>query len=234
LGGGGENQADLGGRGEDEAKLGGGGEDEADLGGESEDEVVLGSGCQTEGEFGGRGEPDLRGGGEDEFGGGGEADLGGGGGQEGVFETEVYIKAEVHSWDDSENENEDFVNIPVSVMGDINNCDNDVGSVVDEVGIIEEENQSECQQRGNVRKHIDRGLSDDQWQLDELLSGRETNCELEDDDSSRDVFGMFLMLKYIADYKWDMGTYFLDKEHFRDVVKTYAVHGGRNIRFVHG
>ncbi|QCD92763.1 hypothetical protein DEO72_LG5g832 [Vigna unguiculata] len=133
LGGGGENQADLGGRGEDEAKLGGGGEDEADLGGESEDEVVLGSGCQTEGEFGGRGEPDLRGGGEDEFGGGGEADLGGGGGQEGVFETEVYIKAEVHSWDDSENENEDFVNIPVSVMGDINNCDNDVGSMVDEI-----------------------------------------------------------------------------------------------------
>jgi len=65
-----------------------------------------------------------------------------------------------------------------------------------------------------------------------LLSGGETDCELEDDDSSRDVFGMFVMPKSMADYKWDVGTYFLDKEHFRDVIRTYVVHGGRNIRFV--
>ena len=127
---------------------------------------------------------------------------------------------------------ENFVDILVSVMGDINNCDNDVGFVVVEVGITEEENQSECELRGNVRKHIDRGLSDDQWQSDELLSGGETDCELEDDDSIRDVFGMFVMPKSMADYKWDVGTYFLDKEHFRDGVRTYVVHGGRNIRFV--
>ena len=39
-----------------------------------------------------------------------------------------------------------------------------------EVGITQEENQSECEERGDVRKHIDRGLSDDQWQSSELLS----------------------------------------------------------------
>ncbi|XP_027933675.1 uncharacterized protein LOC114189166 [Vigna unguiculata] len=36
----------------------------------------------------------------------------------------------------------------------------------------------------------------------------------------------------MADHKWEVGTYFLDKEHFRDVVRTYAIHSGRNIRFV--
>jgi len=65
-----------------------------------------------------------------------------------------------------------------------------------------------------------------------LLSGGEIDCESEDGDNSRDVFGMFVMPKSMTDYKWDVGTYFFDKEHFRDVVKTYAVHGGRNIRFV--
>jgi len=91
LGGGGENQADL----EDEAELGGGGEDEVDLRGRCADEADLG--------------------------GGGEDDLGGARGQDGVFETKVDIEAEVQSWDDSETEHEDFVDIPVNVMGDINN-----------------------------------------------------------------------------------------------------------------
>jgi len=68
--------------------------------------------------------------------------------------------------------------------------------------------------------------------LDELLSGGETACESEDDDSSWDFFGMFTMPKSMVNYKWDVGTYFLDKEHFRDVVRTYAIRGGRNIRIV--
>ena len=65
-----------------------------------------------------------------------------------------------------------------------------------------------------------------------MLSGGETDCESKDDDSSRDVFGVFMMPKSMADFKWDVRTYFLNKEHVRDVVRTYAVHGGRNIRFV--
>jgi len=40
------------------------------------------------------------------------------------------------------------------------------------------------------------------------------------------------MPKSMVNYKWDVGTYFLDKEHFRDVVRTYAIRGGRNIRIV--
>jgi len=43
------------------------------------------------------------------------------------------------------------------------------------------------------------------------LSGAESDCESEDDDNSGDVFGMFVMPKSMADYKWEVGTYFLDK-----------------------
>ena len=147
MGGGSEDEANLGGRCANDADLGGGGD--ADLGGAGEDE------------FGGGSEADLGGVVEDEFGGGGGADLGGAGGQVGVFETEVDIETEVHSWDESETEDEDFVDILVNVMGDINNFDNDVGFVIVEVGITKEENESECEHRGNVRKHIDTGLSND-------------------------------------------------------------------------
>ena len=236
------NEGDLGGRGENEDDLGG--EAEADLGGVGEDEARNGGeadlgGAVGEDEFGGGGEADLGGpAGEDEFEGGGEADLGGPagedefGGGDGVFETEVDIEAEVYNWDESETEDEEFVDIPVNVMGDNNNSNNDVGSVAVEVGISEEENQSDSEHKGKVLKDIDRGLSNDQWLSDELLSGAESDCEIEDDDNSGDVFGMFVMPKSITDYKWEVGTYFLDKEHFRDVVRTYAIHSGRNIRFV--
>jgi len=117
-------------------------------------------------------------------------------------------------------------------MGDNNNFDNDVGYVAVEVGISEEENQSESEHQVNVRKDIDRGLSDYQWLSNELLSGAESDCESEDDDNNGDVFGMFMMPKSMADYKWEVRTYFLDKEHFRDAVRTYSIHSGRNIRFV--
>ena len=110
--------------------------------------------------------------GEDEGGNGGEADLGGAAGLD-----EVDIEAEVHSWDESDTEDEEFVDIPVNIMGDSNTSDNDVGSVAVEVGISEEENESDSQHRGKVRKDIYRGLSDDQWVSDELLSGAKSDCE---------------------------------------------------------
>ena len=236
LGGGGLTKVVLGGRGETVGELGGRGENEADLGGGGETEFDMGGGGETKDDLGGGGETDLGGGGEEDLGVGREdefhANLGGGGGQEGVFETEVEIEVEVHSWVDLKTGDEDFVNVPISVMGAINNCYNDVGFVAVEVGITEEENESECEQRGDVRKHFDRGLYNDQWQSYKLSSDGETDCESEDDDSNQDVFGMFVMTKSMADYKWDVGTYFLDKEQFRDVVRTYAIHGGRNIRFV--
>jgi len=36
----------------------------------------------------------------------------------------------------------------------------------------------------------------------------------------------------MADYKCEVGTVFLDKNHFKDVVRTYAIHAGRNLKFL--
>ena len=196
-GNGGEGKADLGGdaeadfggaigedegenRGEDEVDLGGeaegenGGEDETDLGGATSlDEG--GNGGEAEAEVGGAASED-EGGNEGkvevDLGGQAEANLGGAAGLD-----EVDIEAEVHSWDESDTEDEEFVDIPVNIMGDSNTSDNDVGSVAVEVGISEEENESDSQHRGKVRKDIYRGLSDDQWVSDELLSGAKSDCE---------------------------------------------------------
>ena len=229
-----EDEADLGG--EAEANLGGAagldeggneGETEAEVGGatgldeggnEGEIEAEVG-GAAGEDEGGNEGEVEV------DLGGQAEPNLGGAAGLD-----EVDIEAEVHNWDESDTEDEEFVDIPLNIMGDNNTSNNDVGSIAVEVGISEEENESDSQHRGKVRKDIDRGLSDDQWVSDELLSGAESDCESED--NSGDVFGMFVMPKSMADHKWEVGTYFLDKEHFRDVVRTYAIHSGRNIRFV--
>jgi len=36
----------------------------------------------------------------------------------------------------------------------------------------------------------------------------------------------------MTDYKWEVGTVFLDNNHFKDVIRTYAIHAGRNMKFL--
>ncbi|XP_017406413.1 uncharacterized protein LOC108319702 [Vigna angularis] len=36
----------------------------------------------------------------------------------------------------------------------------------------------------------------------------------------------------MVDYKWDVGTYFADKQDFVDAIKTYAIENGRNIKYI--
>ncbi|XP_017419537.1 uncharacterized protein LOC108329701 [Vigna angularis] len=36
----------------------------------------------------------------------------------------------------------------------------------------------------------------------------------------------------MSEYKWEVGTKFRDKNEFMDVVRSYAVHGGRNLKFI--
>ena len=45
-------------------------------------------------------------------------------------------------------------------------------------------------------------------------------------------FGTFVMPNSMADYKWDVGTTFIDKEHLQHAIITYAVHSRRNIKWV--
>jgi len=36
----------------------------------------------------------------------------------------------------------------------------------------------------------------------------------------------------MTDFSWDVGTYFKDKEAFKDVIRTYVIHFGRNMKLV--
>ncbi|WVY93890.1 hypothetical protein V8G54_032978 [Vigna mungo] len=77
----------------------------------------------------------------------------------------------------------------------------------------------------------DRGLSDDEWESEKLVSGVESDGQ-DDEEESYGMFVKFCMPKTMVDYKWDLGTYFADKQDFLDAIKTYAVENGRKIRYL--
>jgi len=35
----------------------------------------------------------------------------------------------------------------------------------------------------------------------------------------------------MRDYEWEVGTYFLSKKEFQDIVRTFVVHSGRDVKF---
>ncbi|WVZ22279.1 hypothetical protein V8G54_000823 [Vigna mungo] len=77
----------------------------------------------------------------------------------------------------------------------------------------------------------DRGLSDDNWESEELFSGGESHGE-DDEEESYGKFVTFSMPKTMVDYKWELGTYFADKQDILDAIKTYAIENGRNLTYV--
>lgn len=40
------------------------------------------------------------------------------------------------------------------------------------------------------------------------------------------------MAKIMIDFKWEMRTYFIEKQDFLDAMKTYALENGKNLKFV--
>lgn len=44
-------------------------------------------------------------------------------------------------------------------------------------------------------------------------------------------FPTFKLPKLLEDYKWELGTYFATKVEFKEVVRTYDVNSGRNLKF---
>ncbi|WVZ02638.1 hypothetical protein V8G54_023444 [Vigna mungo] len=78
---------------------------------------------------------------------------------------------------------------------------------------------------------VDDGINtDDNRESEELVSGAESGVE--DDEESYGKFVTFTMPKSMVDYKWDLGTYFAQKQDLLDAIKTYAIENGRNIRYV--
>ena len=70
-----------------------------------------------------------------------------------------------------------------------------------------------------------RGFSDTEWQSETLDS--------DTSDEDRDRYGSFSIFsqpKNMEDYNWEVRTYFTEKEHFTDAIRTYGVHSGRKLK----
>ena len=157
------------------------------------------------------------------------------------FDVVVYRGGEVEAHEevvevevrDANGLNRDSVEDPGLVDVDLN-----VASDVEVEGEIEVE--SDDSSRGkfeNRARHLTE-LSDDEWHLEELLSGPDNESETAGDEENNDErtgcdpFQTFVMPKSMVDYKWEVGTVFLNNNHFKDVIRTYAIHAERNMKFL--
>ncbi|WVY95217.1 hypothetical protein V8G54_034305 [Vigna mungo] len=79
-----------------------------------------------------------------------------------------------------------------------------------------------------------RGLSDNEWLSEELISDVEESEGEEDGGSSKSktTFPTFSMPRSMNGYKWEVGTFFAEKKEFMDVIRTYALSNGRNMKFI--
>ncbi|WVZ14688.1 hypothetical protein V8G54_012254 [Vigna mungo] len=77
--------------------------------------------------------------------------------------------------------------------------------------------------------HDVRGLSDNEWLSDDLMSGSESE---NNDGSSKTIFPTFKMPRSLETYKWEVGTFFAEKNEFIDAIRTYALSNGRNLKFI--
>ncbi|WVY90437.1 hypothetical protein V8G54_035951 [Vigna mungo] len=81
----------------------------------------------------------------------------------------------------------------------------------------------------DINMHDVRGLSDNEWLSDDLMSGSESE---NNDGSSKTIFPTFKMPRSLEAYKWDVGTFFAEKNEFIDAIRTYALSNGRNLKFI--
>ncbi|XP_027911494.1 uncharacterized protein LOC114170206 [Vigna unguiculata] len=167
-------------------------------------------------------------------------------GGDGLSDCEV--QSHVRGEEGVQEEDEGLVDVQISLdHGDHNLYEGSVEvnneQESDQVEDIEKENESEEEEYSDSEEDgsyviSDRETTGDEWQSDDFLSLNESDDEGCVDESSGDEggtcgpFGTFVMPNSMADYRWDVGTNFIDKEHFQQAIITYAVHSGRNIRWV--
>ncbi|WVY95230.1 hypothetical protein V8G54_034318 [Vigna mungo] len=172
---------------------------------------------------------------------------------QGQIETECHVSeskkdddicdGDVRSWSSSGEDDNVHCNVDVPSMDDLVDCDiqeevgHGVGNSFGEIEVDVEDDApswtpiSDSDEDVGINIEKDRGLSDDNWESEELLSGGESDGE-DDDQESYGKFVTFSMPKTMVDYKWDLGTYFANKQDILDAIKTYAVENGRNLSYV--
>ncbi|WVZ21463.1 hypothetical protein V8G54_008785 [Vigna mungo] len=140
--------------------------------------------------------------------------------------NEVQADVEIRSWNSS------FDN----GSGDGNNLEGNVEVEVEKVNIddcsgpcstVSSENLFDV----NVEGGNDRGLSEDEWESEELISGGDSDKE-DTDVEGYGSFATFVLPKNMVDFKWEVGTYFAEKQDILDATKSYVLDNGRNIKFV--
>ncbi|XP_017408923.1 uncharacterized protein LOC108321619 [Vigna angularis] len=152
---------------------------------------------------------------------------------EGFVEDEVSLS----SWSSSTDEGDVHGNnecleglVDVSVECDIDSDVDGNAEVEVQVESIDEIDESDDVSVDNG-DHDDRGLSDEDWKSEELLSG----CDSDEEDNDIEGygrFGTFSMPKIMVDFTWEVGTFFAEKQDILDVVKGYALENRRNIKSV--
>ncbi|KAF7814573.1 Sporozoite surface protein 2 [Senna tora] len=94
----------------------------------------------------------------------------------------------------------------------------------------ESENQAVSTSKASTSKA--RGLSDEEYESEQLLSKYSDEDEDDDPIVEKKVFPRFKPINDMTDYKFDLGTIFGSKTEFVDAVKTHAVHNGKSTKFI--
>ncbi|WVZ13156.1 hypothetical protein V8G54_017686 [Vigna mungo] len=71
----------------------------------------------------------------------------------------------------------------------------------------------------------------DEWESEDLTSPLISDEESEEEEGYGN-YSTFTMPKVMVDYKWDVGTYFGDKNDILDAIKSYGVENGKNLKIV--
>ncbi|WVZ13168.1 hypothetical protein V8G54_017698 [Vigna mungo] len=150
-------------------------------------------------------------------------------------------EVEVRSWNSSfENGSgdgnfEDLVDVNVGCDIDDDIRGNFEGNVEVEVQSMSNESSDSVSSDSmfdvNVEGGNGRGLSDDEWESEHLVSGAESHEE-DTDVKGYGSFATFVLPKSMLDFKWEVGTYFAEKQDILEAIKSYALDNGRNIHFV--
>jgi len=64
-----------------------------------------------------------------------------------------------------------------------------------------------------------------------MQSNEGTNCDNGEEDTCG-KFPTFSMPKSMAEYEWEVGTYFINKEEFIEAIRMYDLQNERNLKFV--
>ncbi|XP_014490789.1 uncharacterized protein LOC106753486 [Vigna radiata var. radiata] len=98
-------------------------------------------------------------------------------------------------------------------------------------GNVEVEVQSMSNESSGACDSVSSDSIFDEWESEQLVSGagrdeEDTNVE------GYGTFATFVLPKRMVDFKWEVGTYFAEKEDIVEAIKSYALDNGRNIKFV--